>query len=80
MLNAAVLLHSLGKVRDNMACISGVGQSCTECRMCRDRVSGKSNENAGNEMVCVQQSVQDEEWNGDIPGQISMDEYLQSLE
>lgn len=63
-----------------MACILGVEQSCTECRMCRGRASGKRNENACNEMVCVQQSEQDQEWSGDIPGQISMDEYLQSLQ
>lgn len=62
-----------------MACILGVEQSCTECRMCRGRTFGKNNETTGNEMVCVQQSAWDQEWNRDVSGQISMDKYLQSL-
>lgn len=62
-----------------MACIEGEEQSCTECRMCRGRASGKRNETAGYETVPVQQSGSNQDQGWDIPGQISMDKYLQSL-
>ena len=62
-----------------MACALGVEQLCTECRMCRTRGSERENKNAEYETAIMQQFDQEQWQSLDIPWQISIEAYLQSL-